>query len=282
MRALKLTLLTGLVGALGQDEEVSGGGISVQILGQSGKFTLYKTSLGKGQDPDAVTMELDSIREVLDNGETACGTGNGKHLFNQFASQAFTFETGENKAVGNDGAQATTVRFHSALESGGSTIGTIGFEVAAFSAGGAVGPAGAGWMAREGDMKWNIDVEGWKFCETVDPGSALEVVVKVKGKNAGSEAGADKESVDLGGGVSIGLTNKYSHYTAGAWTAMEMPSGYPQVDAQNKFIFRFPVFAADEKIAYDPFMSTGVNSGALGHSLSLLIAGLSVLRIFRD
>ena len=71
---------------LAADKEITMNGVTVKVLGQSGKVMVGKSG------EEIVTMEMDKLVEYADDGATEVGkSGKEKHSFNTFASLDFEF-----------------------------------------------------------------------------------------------------------------------------------------------------------------------------------------------
>jgi hypothetical protein len=109
---------------------------AVDVLGQSGKFTIYDKTKGK-EDPNRVTVELDYLYEMHSDGVTKVGnTGSTKHSIQTFASQAFTIDNPVDTTVpGNNAVHAQKVKFYSTV----STIGKITVDTYILKSKGTIG-----------------------------------------------------------------------------------------------------------------------------------------------
>jgi len=262
--ALAMAMLS-VASTLGEDKTSSAGEMTVQVLGQSGKFKVYKTALG-GADDKQVVVEMDALREVDSAGNEVGTSGSTKHSINSFASQSFTFAPVEAVALGN--ATANKVSFTSQI----STVGEIRVDTYIVSKDGYAGPQGEEWPVSPGDVKFNIAMPSWTWCNpckqgnTNEVGAFIDLDVVIKGKADSAEKGIS-QSYDLGGDAKLELTDKVM--VDGSQTTM--PEGYPKlsvVGGKQVFTFRFPKFTTS--IEYDPLLDmdagTFVISGALGLS----------------
>jgi hypothetical protein len=242
------------------------GGVLVDVQGQSGKFTVYKESEGKA---NGIQVTMDALRELDSAGNAVGASGSTKHSINTFAAQAFTIAAPEdvNLVAGElDGANASDASSVSATKisfsSPVSTIGTIRIDTYIMKEAGNLGPPNETWAVSAGDMKWNIELSAWSWCgcnkgQTQEVGDMIDVDVTVKGLFNAAQ-GASSKSVNLGGGVTMELSDQVN--VDGTWAAM--PTGYPRVTFQGSsttLTFRFPKFA--QKVTYDPAI-TGLSSAA--------------------
>lgn len=271
------------------DRSTSAAGLSVDVLGQSGKFTAYRTSLGKS-DPNKVVVEMDGIAEI-DAGGSPVGSGgslSNKHGIQSFATQAFTFSPIETRSLG-EGVNASMVAFDTAVNS----IGQLKVETYILTQGGVVGPEGDNWTAAAGDLKWNINLSSWTWCpdspcQGGGTGAYIDLDIAVKGSSdAPNSTGGKNSTYSLGGGVSMELTNKVT--VDGNVT--EMPAGFPRIETKGGkqvFTFRFPKFnnyalydpllrmSGEEDTNTDPIMTGGSKHSIGGFALAL--AALSCLK----
>eukprot|EP00928_Gymnodinium_smaydae_P087769 TRINITY_DN7198_c0_g2_i1.p1 TRINITY_DN7198_c0_g2~~TRINITY_DN7198_c0_g2_i1.p1 ORF type:complete len:325 (+),score=49.76 TRINITY_DN7198_c0_g2_i1:81-1055(+) len=230
--------------------------MNLSIQGQSGKFTLYdaKESISNG-----TKITIDALRELDENG-TAVGTsGASKHSFNSFATQNFDIHPAEsNISVGT--AKATKVVFKTALKD---SLGNITIETFMMEGSGTVGSANDTWNVSKGDLKWNIVLEAWNWCGCQkagnnETGAMVDLDITVSGKGDAKSKGGKNTSIELGGGLSLGLSSRVQ--IDGNWTSM--PTGYPKVSMTGKsttITFRFPKFTT--KAWYDPVITSSGSSG---------------------
>mmetsp|Transcript_4509 Transcript_4509/g.13160 ORF Transcript_4509/g.13160 Transcript_4509/m.13160 type:complete len:313 (-) Transcript_4509:209-1147(-) len=242
------------------------GGVLVDVQGQSGKFTVYKESEGKAK---GIQITMDALRELDSAGNAVGASGSTKHSINTFAAQAFTIAAPEDvtlsagqledgNASDTSGVSASKISFSSPV----SSIGTVRIDTYIMKEAGNLGPPNETWAVSAGDMKWNIELSNWNWCgcskgQTQEVGDMIDVDVTVKGLFSAAQ-GASSKSVNLGGGVTMELSDQVN--VDGTWAAM--PAGYPKVNIQGSsttLTFRFPKFTT--KVTYDPAI-TGLSSAA--------------------
>jgi hypothetical protein len=182
--------------------------VAIDILGQSGKFSIFDSAVGKS-DPNKVTIEVDALRELAADGVTSVGaSGKVKHSLQTFANQDFTIEDPVDEDVAT-GVHAQKVVFSTPVNS----IGTLELQTFILKSGGTIGTDTESWEARANDVKFNIKLSDWSFCgdagvecgqgKSVQVGTFIDVDVKIKGKassptpdgeeSSGSGDGADEE-----------------------------------------------------------------------------------------
>ena len=174
------------------------------------------------------------------------------------APQEFQITAPEDVEIGSAGA--TKISFSTpfkGLEDSRLTVDTYSITRA-----GDVGTDSETWAVRSGDVKFNLALSNWHWCgdgaecskgQKSQVGAFIDVVISVKGSGE-PKVGSDGNSVELGGGATIELSNRV--FVDGEWTTM--PEGFPAVDTQGsstKFTFRFPKFS--ESALYDPVVSSG-------------------------
>jgi hypothetical protein len=241
------------------EPELAVGGKAVRILGQSGKFRFFRESEGPN-DPERVTIELDYLRELDAEGNQIGNSGpaSRRHSVNTFASQEFTFSDLETVQIGvNQTVTAQKLSFQSTV---GDETRVIRLDTYLFQTGGLIGPEGEEWTVRAGDMKFNIAFPTWPFCGVADcggdEGTHIEVGIKIKGSK--QEIDPAQDTFDLGGGISLGLTNKVMLDDVQGM----MPEGYPMLTMQGQsqiFKFRFPAFTTSAE--YDPVLQEDAGMG---------------------
>lgn len=247
----------------------------VDVLGQSGKVTIWDGAKGsKGEDPNAVTMQIDFVKEL-----TSTGANTGKHEIGSFATQNFAV-TSSSTTFG--GATVTKITFGTDLDPPGQTskFGRLEVDTYVFESATNVSTDTETWAVKAGDMKWAIRLSDWTWCtaanerckqgNSVPVGDMVAVGVEIKGKgSASAKQGSGGKDFDLGGGITMKLSDRT--YNDGAtWAAM--PSGFPSLSSSGSkqlFTFRFAKF--NQRSTYDPVMSAeepaSMASSASGNQL---------------
>jgi hypothetical protein len=254
----------------------------VEQLGQSGKFRIYDGSKGNN-DTNAVTVEVDSVMELAGDDERIVG-GHGTQTM---ANQEFTISGPEDATI--NGVSASMISFTSTLATKGGNpmeYGTIAIDVYIINEGGSVGTDSEEWAVATNDVKFNIVLSNWTFCDGCSYGGGgnggngggnggaggqpdsnipgggnpntrklqgvdsthVDVSVIIKGKDDSPSENEDGD-YDLGGGVSMML----SDVVATEEGEKEMADGYPmvkQTGGKTVYTFRFPRF--EEEATYDP------------------------------
>jgi len=230
--------------------------ISIEVQGQSGKFTVFATDKGDS-DPNKIEVRMVSLTELDVDGNAVGTSGHNRHTVPSFATQDFTI--GEAEAVtlpGSSNVSATKVSFSSPV----GTIGKIRVDTYIINTAGEVRPASnLAWTINPGDLKFNIELYDWTFCgcsrgRQSQVGEFIELDISVKGKNANAaERAGEGDTFDLGGGVVMKLSDAVTIDSA----ASVMPAGYPMVSTKGGtqvFTFRFPKFTSSA--LYDPLLTT--------------------------
>jgi len=259
--------------------------VEVKINRKGGQMKIYQTAEGEA-DINKVEIMWESLHEV-----TASGQTNETQSIKHFHAQEFTFEQPQprferlnfwNKSQPQN---AFKLQFNTAVNKNGQ----FGVDAYIVSHSGVAGPHESSlWNVVPGDIKFNIELYRWKFCELNncrEAGESVDVAVKIKGKNkfamrkdGVNPAGKGKTTeYELGGGISLFLTNLVS--VDGKIT--EMPEGYPKSEVKadgSVFTFRFPRFA--DRILYDPIIGTGqamLETGTIASSaLGLQVVSINV------
>lgn len=225
--------------------------VAVDVLGRSGKFSIFDESVGK-EDPNTVTVEVDALRELDADGAEVGKSGSVKHSIETFASQDFTIHPAESAKIGE--VSATMIAFDTPI----STIGRLSVNTYILKNSGTVGTDTETWAVRANDVKFNIALSEWKWCGeasdckqggTTQNGEYIDVDIKIKGKAAKPERNGSSKDYDLGADVGLDLSDRV--FVDGAWTTM--PAGFPKMELKGGsaiFTFRFPKF--DQEAMYDP------------------------------
>ncbi|CAE8644381.1 unnamed protein product [Polarella glacialis] len=242
--------------ALTEDTPNATSRTKVDIMGQSGKFTVYDERSGKGS---GIQLTMDALREVDADGTSVGASGSVKHSINTFAAQDFSIADAEDVTFGNSQVPALKISFSSSI----STIGNIRVDTYVIGKSGLVGPPGEEWAVLPGDLKWSIELSEWNWCgcskgQTTEEGAFVDLDISVKGLGTAQANAGSNKSLSLGGGVNLELSSQT--YTDGAWVSM--PEGYPKIVMQGSstiFTFRFPKFSTSS--LYDPVL-TGLSAAA--------------------
>jgi hypothetical protein len=101
--------------------------VAIDVLGQSGKFTVFNEELGNN-DPNLVTVQHDYLYAIVADGVSHVGNmGNPRHSIQTFANQEFTIDDPIDVMLGSvmeldDGISGTVdpvgaqlISFHSAV-----------------------------------------------------------------------------------------------------------------------------------------------------------------------
>jgi hypothetical protein len=262
-------------------------GLSVQILGQSGKFIA-----SNGNSKVQVTM--DGLYERDENGNLVGNTGSTKHSINTFATTDFTFDAEETvqllEVTNDDGnvtqqvsAEGLRVDFYTTLDTNSKLL----VQANLVSKEGLAGDDGGNWTVSPGDFKFNIELSDWEWCDPCSNdqyGAFVDLDIEIKELNSDSSNHQPvlkrdrNQTFDLGGDGSSAATLELSHKfmvkkgtSSGAGSANMvsfMPEGYPKVTTSGDktlFTFRFSKFDKDSTAKYDPiikFSSTSDSSSA--------------------
>lgn len=243
-RVLAVVALLSLVQARLLTRKISNT-LMVDVLGNSGLVTIWDGAKGsKGQDPNAVTMQISFLKEL-----TSDGADSGKNAVSSFATQQFAI-TSSSTTFG--GAKATKISFGTDLYTPGTKakFGRLDIDTYVFEGAATVSTDTESWSVTKGNMKWAIRLSDWTWGTA---GQMVDVGVQIQGKGSatakGSSAGKD---FDLGGGMTMKLSSRT--YNDGA-TWASMPSGFPSLSSKGGkqlFTFRFPKFSKES--SYDPTM----------------------------
>lgn len=197
---------------------VSVGGVFVRVLGQSGKFVMGRTS-NPSEDPNALKVAFDAIRELDKDGAVIGKGGRVKHSFNTFASQSFMFSNITDDQYQN--LSAKRLDFVANLTSVGATL-TV--QMYLFEEEGNITQDDEVSQVSKGTLKFNMVLENWSFCgmngetckqgQKSSEGEYIEFVIAIKGKKSGTkkEGGRKKrtnaQEYDMGGDASVVLSGK--------------------------------------------------------------------------
>jgi len=265
----------------GKDKKIANGDLTIDVKGKSGKFSIERQNLGKGKKKSTVSVNVDSVTEVDSKGKVVGKTGKVKHSIKSLANQDFTFTVAKEDVVAgaNATAKATRVTFDATLDTGSNLV----IETLLISSKGTVGTDTETWTVLPGDLKWNIALSNWTWCNPCKEGDGafVDVDLEIKGskkepkaREKGKKMHDDKDEegkkkrrlkshvkadqkpkknkgFDLGDGAILELSDQI--LVDGAWSSM--PDGYPKYTAKGSkqiYTFRFPKFK--DTAFYDPIV----------------------------
>lgn len=229
--------------------------VGISIHSVSGKFLVYSEALGES-DPYSVSVTMQYLQEVDTQGNPVGTAESEKHSIDSFASQAF--------AIAGPEPISEPIASRISLSTGiGPAVGNLTVETLVLQSDGqAVGPVGGQWTAMAGDLKWNIVLDSWTFCDPCqngqqeEVGAYIDLAVEVKTNASRVPAlgeGPANLTQTLGGGIDLELTQRVTI----DGVDVEMPAGYPKDQSNGDrrwFIFRFPKF--NSSAVYDPLIRT--------------------------
>jgi len=236
------------------EEPVSAIPLELQVQGQSGKFTLVPQ--GSSGSSVGLRVTMDALREVDADGNEVGTSGSVKHSINTFASQAFTVGEMETVLIGS-GVSAAKVSFESTI----SQIGRIGVDTYVMAQAGTVGMSNESWDVNIGDLKWNIRLWDWTWCDggncqqgqTEEVGAFVELDITVQNLGGGSASRGSGKSVSLGSNATLELSTQVLKDCA--WE--QLPAEFPSISTQGSsttITFRFPRF--ENSSLYDPVVQS--------------------------
>mmetsp|Transcript_30397 Transcript_30397/g.40591 ORF Transcript_30397/g.40591 Transcript_30397/m.40591 type:complete len:319 (-) Transcript_30397:9-965(-) len=267
---LPLTFLSGSFGSSTiqnrrlENKQIEAAGLTVKILGQSGKMNLMSNN-------SKVQITMDALKEYDMDGKVVGNTGSSaKHSINNFAQVDFTFGAEETvtlfdtaavneTTINETSARGLQLTFSSTLDTGSKLIVVSNIVKEA----GLAGDAGGNWTLDAGDFKFNINLEDWQWC-TADTckggvGKYVQIDIEIKGNSTqAQEVEGEESTFELGADTKLELANTY---VTSDGTVRTMPDGYPMMTQQGgktAFAFRFEKFMVDEdkaqNIKYDPIL----------------------------
>lgn len=229
-----------------QEVEHTEGGSSVKVLGQSGKIRLEHSG-------EPVVIDFDSLSEVTAAGEIVGQSGANKHSVNSFATQNFAFTPVVEESY--LGIPVKKFTFETPIHA----IGHLRVIVLLVQENATIDTGAEQWSVSRGDMKFNIELRDWTFCNPCSDGTADFVELEIEIKSS-KEAAAEEEAktVDIGGAL---LQMAKEVEVDG--TKTPLPAGYPKIivkGSKKVFVFRFPKF--NTLLSYDPLLQLGEATSA--------------------
>lgn len=238
-------------------------GTSIQVLGQSGKAKITRGA-------NSVQFQVDYISEMDVSGTEVGKQGalEQKHGVNSMATQEFTFTNIIDKIYKN----VSTKEF--SFDSSVNAIGKIKVVVMIMDEDSTVGTETETWKVSAGDIKFNIELFDWSFCNPCADGVGeyIDVGVEIKGSKQETIA---NQTIDLGGAI-MELSNRI----VVDGVEVNMPDGYPKTvtkGSKQLFMFRFPKF--NVHALYDPVLqlSDTSSSSSIQYSINVVWVFISLV-----
>ncbi len=266
---------------------VSVSGVSVKVLGQSGKLVITKNiTNGNTTTEESVTVNFSSLIERDNEGNEVGQSGQVKHSFNNFAQLNFTVSNFTEEKYQNLTVFKTSLTASEIVAADTNFTGT--FYV--FTEGGDI-QTGKNETTKvaPGAVKFSVDVNNWPFCQSHNETDACEEPTCCQ-KGQDFEVGSYLDfDLQIKGGISANNTgnNTYdlgnSHFILSQYVLLDeeqlytqLPDNYPAYSKQGEtdvFTFRFPRFS--KSLSYDPVVI--MNSGDQSSSSNIwLVVGIFV------
>lgn len=217
-------------------------GTTISVLGQSGKVRITR-------ETQEWIMQVDFLSEVDQFNNVVGVAGQDKHSVNSFATQSFTFTPLVQRTYKNTSVKEFT--FQTPIY----TIGKLKLVTMIMDESASIGTETETWSVSPGDMKWNIQLSEWTFCNPCLDGTAAYVDIGIEIKGDKNEVFGNK-TVDLGG-ATLQLSNRVIIDNQ----EMNMPDSYPKLETRGSkqlYIFRFPKF--NTGALYDPLLQLSENT----------------------
>lgn len=253
------------------EESISASGVSVKVLGNSGKIELMNVG-STGDSKNTIVVEFDNLLE-----KTMDGTDikDSAHKFNTFASQDFTFGTPVDEMYTGTTIGVRRITFQSNLNNGA----TLKVHLYVFKAAGNITQENETTQVQAGNVKFNVEIMGWTFCagacQQSEVGEYLDFDIVIKGK--GTTKKQSGETYDLGSGK-VMLSKKIK--VDGSSDLADMAEGYPMFVTQGSkqvFRFRFPKF--NSSVLYDPTVSLYGDNGSGSVKITMATILLAIISL---
>lgn len=249
------------------NQKVTSGDVIVEILGQSGKMKIWRPSSttqvsDNATDVKPITIFLDSLTEVDQNGNPVGTSGSSKHSFNTFASQDFTFSSIKNGNLPHSNITVSYVDFQSQL-SGLNSI--VKLTVYIVKEDGEFVLGNDTIEVKKGEVKFSIELSNWSWCgcskgQVTEVGAFVDVELTVQ-LHGSQKVTEDTDDDDKGSkkftfGEGQNMITPKTISIDGSYVTF--PTGYPKFALKgnkNSFTFRFEKFTS--KALYDPTINAG-------------------------
>ena len=192
-----------------EDKTVTIGEFTTKVHGDSGKISIYK-----GSDPSngMTIVPFDSLEEVNEAGINI--TGDPKHWLNTVATLQSSFSALQQSTYGSHNVGVVHFTFTASFPIEGQTASLTSF-IYVFTEPGTVDIGGKSYSVKEGDVKFNVKIENWRFCgkdgvtcQNGQIGHYLDMWMEIKGKQSIQADPNDGNLFGLGDGMVIILPNE--------------------------------------------------------------------------
>ena len=230
--------------------EAASGEAALDVDNIGAMFAVHDDGLGP-TDPEEVTVSFQYLFEVAEDGSTIGPS------FIDFASTGFETTQTVGEFFGDQSnVTALRVTFDGSIDG----VGTINMDAYIMLTSGTIfNGDGEPTAVVEGDVKFNIGMSGWTFCDANNPcggsdvtSEFVDVAIEIKGSNDQPEpSDTDALTFDLGN-VPMILSNRVEV----DGFEQDMPEGFPRTEStegqETVFVFRFPRFI--DSVFYDPLI----------------------------
>ena len=225
---------------------------------------------------------MTNLQEVDASGNPIANTGNRRHGFPNFSTVNFTYSSLE--SVLYQGFEAYNINFSSPLVIDSTDV-NFRVEIYIFREDGNITIDGESTIVAEGDLKLNVVMDNWPFCEGEagspcqgNTGAAVDFEIEVRGakdpRKLPNGSGSNQRLLrslmakpprpvhfafsDNDNGQALFLSTRVN--VDGEWQVM--PDEYPKKHPTKPraFILRFPKFSSE--VLYDPVISLGVDDSS--------------------
>lgn len=236
---------------------------SIKVLGQSGKVELTHVD-------SSVQFQVDYLREVDTDGNTVGKSGQNKHSIETFASQNFDFSSVDRVTYKN--VSTDKFRFSSMINS----IGMLEIDTFLIVSESQVKTETESWNVNPGDVKWNIVLSDWSWCNPCNEGmgSMIDLGIELKSQISSNS----NQTVSF-----IGSKMHLSSRVVVDGVEIDMPEGYPHIVTKNNkqlVKFRFPKF--NSKLIYDPVISFQTSQTVPMHQVSMFLVWTLMLHCIQS
>jgi len=259
-----------------ESKNINVGDLSVSISKKAGAISVTRAKMGRKKNKESkVKITFEALREVDIDGVIVGEKESEKHSIESFAKKDFTFDVEDTNITPPDdnamnrvygeflmNAEGVRIPFSASLDTGSA----LNIDTYFFSGEGTVGTMTESWAVQPGDMKFNIGLKNWAWCDPCQDGMGtfVEMDVEIKGskpprgtgKKGKGAKGEEEERVEkewyLGDGAILDLSDEVM--IDGKLT--KMPVGYPKLvvkGSKQLYTLRFPRF--EDSILYDPVVS---------------------------
>ena len=231
--------------------DIGNGNVEIEVdEGDRSIFTIQDDGLGY-KDPNRVSVGLAYLYEINISGETI-----GSSIID-LTTQEYSLTQKVGPFLGNDGIDALQTSLRAEIND----VGRIEMEIYKILMAGTIRCGNETWDVAEDDVKFNVILSEWRFCDTENSTcdtekevAYIDLALEIKGRLGSPQAiESNRLLLALGGNVPLLLSGQVDV----DGMIVSMPAGFPRFETATNgtsdlLVFRFPRF--NHRVKYDPIV----------------------------